>query len=82
MVKWQIKVLIAFCLSMILIDSVLKKNENYYPQVFLKECKSIIKEKMIERYIKDDLEISSDNSDKEISDKELFNLMYKSLLPF
>ena len=31
--------------SIILIDFVLKKGENYYPQVFLKECKHIEKEK-------------------------------------
>ena len=27
------------CLVVIRLDSVLKKDENYYPQVFLKECK-------------------------------------------
>ena len=27
------------CLAIIMIDSVFKKDENYYPQVFLKECK-------------------------------------------
>ena len=27
------------CLAVISLDSALKKNENYYPQVFLKECK-------------------------------------------
>ena len=33
------------CLSIILIDSVFKMNKNYYPQMFLKECKYIVKEK-------------------------------------
>ena len=33
------------CLAVIWLDSVLIKNENYYPQVFLKECKYIEKEK-------------------------------------
>ena len=33
------------CLAVITIDSVLERNENYYPQVFLKECKYIEKEK-------------------------------------
>ena len=28
-----------------LIDSVYKKDTNYYPQVFLKECKYVVKEK-------------------------------------
>ena len=31
--------------SITLTDSALKKDENYYPQVFLKECKDIEKEK-------------------------------------
>ena len=29
------------CLAVISLDSILKKDENYYPQVFLKECKYI-----------------------------------------
>ena len=33
------------CLAVISLDSALKKDENYYPQVFLKECK-YIKEKV------------------------------------
>ena len=32
------------CLAVITIDSALKKDENYYPQVFLKECKYTEKE--------------------------------------
>ena len=33
------------CLSVILVDSVYKKDKNYYPQVFLEECKYVVKEK-------------------------------------
>ena len=33
------------CLAVILIDSVFRTCKNYYPQVFLEECKSIFKEK-------------------------------------
>ena len=29
------------CLAVISLDSALKKDDNYYPQVFLKECKYI-----------------------------------------
>ena len=29
------------CLVVVFLDSVLKKDENYYPQAFLKECKYI-----------------------------------------
>ena len=39
------------CLAVISFDSALKKDENYYPQVFLKECK-YIKKKII-RHIND-----------------------------
>ena len=35
------------CLAVITIDSTLKKDENYYPQVHLKECKYIEKEVLI-----------------------------------
>ena len=33
------------CLSVILIDSDFKTGKNYTPQVFLEECKYILKEK-------------------------------------
>ena len=46
------------CLSVILIDSVFRTGENYYPQVFLEECKYAVKEKKISKYIIDDTEIS------------------------
>ena len=53
------------CLSVILLDSVYKKDKNYYPQVFL-ECKYVTKEKKrsIKKFITDNIEISSDDSDK------------------
>ena len=38
-----------YYLSMILIESVLKKDENYFPQMFL-ECKYIIEEKGVKIY--------------------------------
>ena len=51
------------CLTVISLDSALKKDENYYPQLFLKECKYI--KKKVTRHIIDDLESSSDDSDEE-----------------
>ena len=33
------------CLSVILIDSVFRTDKNYYPQVFLEECRYVVKEK-------------------------------------
>ena len=60
------------CLS-VMIDFVFKIDKNYYPQVFLEECIYIFKEK-INRYINDDLKISFDESDEEISDTEQFGV--------
>ena len=53
------------CLAVISLDFALKKNENYYLQVFLKECKHI--EKKVIRHINDNLSnfFSSDESDQE-----------------
>ena len=56
------------CLSVILIDFAFSTVKNSYPQVFLEECKYVVKEKKIPKYITDDKEISSD-SDRENSDK-------------
>ena len=52
------------CWMVILIDSVLKKDDNYYPQVFLKEYKCLDNEKKMIRYITDDLKFSCENSDE------------------
>ena len=52
------------CLAVITLD-ILRKNDNYYRQVFLKECKYI--EKKVIRHINDNLSdfSSSDESDEE-----------------
>ena len=52
-------------LAVISLDSALKKDENYYPQVFLKECEYI--ETKIIRHINDNLSDfpSSDEPDEE-----------------
>ena len=41
--------------------------------MFLKDCKFVIKEKMMREYITDDIEVSSDDFDKEDSDEEISN---------
>ena len=53
------------CLAVISLDSALKKDENCYPQVFLKECKYIEKKVII--LINGNLSdfSSSDESDEE-----------------
>ena len=57
---------------MIILDSLYKKDKNYHPQVFLEERKNVIKEtkKSIKKFVANNIEISSDDSDKENSDEE------------
>ena len=57
-------------LSVTFIDSVFRIGNNYYPQVFLKECKYVVKEKKVPRYITDNIEISPDGSDRDNSNEE------------
>ena len=55
------------CISLIILDSIVRVNKKYYPQTFLKECKYVIrKNKMGRSLINDDLDLSSsDESDNE-----------------
>ena len=65
------------CLSLIMLDSVIRANKKYYPQTLLEECKYEIKKNKIKNLINDDLEQSlSDESDSEFdngSDNESDN---------
>ena len=56
-----------------MIDSVYRKHKDFYPQVFLEECKYVVKEKKDVKFITDSIEISSDDSDRENSDEENSN---------
>ena len=51
------------CLSIIMIDSVIKANKKYYPQTLLEECKYSQEKTKIENYINDNLEDSDSDSD-------------------
>ena len=51
------------CLSIIMIDSVIKTNKKYYPQTSLEECKYMQEKIKIENYINEDLENSDSDSD-------------------
>ena len=58
------------CLSIIMLDSVIKAKKKYYPQTHLEECKYEQEKIKMENLIDDDLEKSlSDESDSE-SDKD------------
>ena len=51
------------CLSIIMIDSVIKANKKYYPQTFLEECKYIQEKIKTVNHIDEDLENSESDSD-------------------
>ena len=53
------------CLAVINLDPALKKDKNYYLQVFLKEFKYIEKEEKVISHVTDGLEIYSDDSHEE-----------------
>ena len=54
------------CLSIIMLDSVIKANKKYYPQTFLGECKYVQEKIKTENHIDDDLD--SDSNDETESD--------------
>ena len=51
------------CLSMIILDSVIKANKKYYPQTLSEECKYTQEKIKIENYVNEDLESSESDSD-------------------
>ena len=51
------------CLSIIMLDSVIKANKKYYPQTLSEECKYVQEKIKIENFIDDDLEKSESDSD-------------------
>ena len=51
------------CLSIIMLDSVIKANKKYYPQTLLEECKYVQEKIKTENYIDENLEKSESDSD-------------------
>ena len=49
------------CIACITIDSVMKMDKKYFPQVYLQECKYKIQKIQISRFI--DAELKSDSND-------------------
>ena len=64
------------CLLIIMIDSVIKTNKKYYPQILLEECKYIQEKIKIVNYIDEDLidsesdESSNDEAEYDIDNEE------------
>ena len=66
------------CLSIIMLDSVIKANKKYYPQTFLEECKYVQEKIKTENYIVEDLEKSESDSEsndeiKSVIDNDEYN---------
>ena len=62
------------CLSLIMLDSVIRVNKKYYPQRLLEECKYVVRKNKIENFINDDLDLSSSNNETDNeSDSETGN---------
>ena len=51
------------CLSVVLINSVFKMGKNFTLKYFQENTKKIVKEKEMNKYINEDLEISSDSDE-------------------
>ena len=59
------------CLSIIMLDSVIKAKKKYYPQTLLEECKYEQEKIKMENLIDDDLEKSSSDVSGSESDKDI-----------
>ena len=57
------------CLSIIMIDSVIRVNKKYYPQTLLEECKYIQEKIKIVNHIDEDLE-NSESDDRSNNETE------------
>ena len=66
------------CLSVILLDSVVKIDNDYYPQIFLKECKYAVKKKQVINT--NNGELNLDETDDESIIISLMNLMKNKIL--
>ena len=51
------------CLSLIVLDFVIRVSKNYYPQTLLEECKYVIRKSKMENLINDDLDLSSSDNE-------------------
>ena len=62
--RFQKKVCTTLGLALIIVDSVMKMNKKIYPQVYLEECKYVVRKKKIISFIDAELELDdSGNSD-------------------
>ena len=66
------------CLSIIMLDSVIRGNKKYYPKTFLEECKYVQEKIKIENHIDEDLEKSeSDSGSNDETESDIDNSEYE-----
>ena len=58
------------CIACITIDSVMKMDEKYFPQVYLEECKYKIKKIQMSRFINAEIDLDSDSGSDSDSDDD------------
>ena len=61
-------------------NSAYRTGKNYYFQVFLVECKYVIKEKKNHNYVIDNVKISTDSDEKTLLEKIIIKLMLLKLI--
>ena len=61
------------CLSLIMLDSVIRVNKKYYLKTLLEECKYVIRKNKTENLINNDLNLSSSDENDNESDNESGN---------
>ena len=57
------------CISLIMLDSVIRVNKKYYPQTLLEECKYVIRKNKMENLNNHDLSLSSSDESDNQSDE-------------
>ena len=53
------------CLSIITLESIIKANKKYYPQILFDECKYEVNNKKVENLFNDDLELTSSDNESD-----------------
>ena len=61
------------CLSLIMLDSVIRANKKHYPQTLLEQCKHVIRKNKMEDLINDGLDLNSSDESDNKSDNEFDN---------
>ena len=61
------------CISLIMLDPVIRVNKKYYPQTLLEKCKHVIRKNKMENLINHDLTLSSSDESDTDSDNESVN---------